>query len=81
MKTIKKHTTSQGNELEFCTFDFLGPETLVVRDLSCLKERAYTIGTQNILSFDDYDKELKDITMITSFEQVINAWIKEEINF
>ena len=84
MVIIKKHITSRGNKLEFATFNYPGyPEnSITVIDTSCQIERTYTIGSNEILSFEDYNVDNhKERTKITSFEQVISAWINEEIHF
>ena len=74
MVTLKKYTTSKGNELEFCTFDHQPDNTMVVIDNSCQMQRAYTIGaTQELSNFDE--------VLITDFNQVINAWTNEELHF
>ena len=74
MKILRKHKTSKGNELEFCTFDNLPKNTIVVIDNSCQMQRAYTIGsTQELNNFDK--------VLITDFKQVINAWTNEELHF
>lgn len=74
VKILRKHKTSKGNELEFCTFDNLPKNTIVVIDNSCQIQRAYTIGaTQELSNFDK--------VLITDFKQVINAWTNEELHF
>jgi len=80
MNILKKHTTSEGSELEFVTFEH-SPNSIFVIDNSCQMERKYTLGSRNYLSFDDYDKPTEDITMITDFQQVIDAWCNEEMHF
>lgn len=78
MTTLKKYTTSEGNKLEFVKYN---EKTLIVIDNSCSMEKSYTIGRPKILSFEDYEKNKEDRTMIKSFDQVINAWKAEEIHF
>lgn len=75
MKILKKYTTSEGNELEFCQFDHLGENVLVVIDNSCQIEKTYRLG--NYYSFDYGKSTVK----LTNFYQVFNAWINEKINF
>jgi hypothetical protein len=74
MKTLKKHTTSEGNELEFYTTDLLPTRSVVVRDNSCQIERLYTVGRIQSLSFDEPEQ-------IKSVAQVIRAWTTEQIHF
>lgn len=74
MKTLKKHTTSEGNELEFYTTDLLPPRSVVVQDNSCLMSKTYTVGRTQSLSFDEPEK-------IKSIAQVIRAWTTEQIHF
>ena len=74
MKTLKKHTTSKGNELQFYTTDLLPTRSVVVRDNSCQIERLYTVGRTQSLSFDDPEQ-------IKSVAQVIRAWTTEQIHF
>lgn len=78
MEILKTHTTSAGNQLEFGTSE-LAKNSIIVFDKSCCMERIYTIGANQVLSFEDYEKEVP--TLIVSFEQVINAWVNEEIHF
>ena len=79
-KTLKKYTTSEGNELEFYTVEHF-PNTIIVRDNSCQLERRYTIGTRRPLSFSDYDLISIDMPLIESFDQVIEAWVSEKLHF
>jgi len=74
MKTLKKHTTSKGNELQFYTTDLLPTRSVVVRDNSCQIERLYTVGRIQSLSFDEPEQ-------IKSVAQVIRAWTAEQIHF
>ena len=74
MKTLKKHTTSKGNELEFYITDLLPTGSVVVRDNSCQIERLYTVGRTQSLSFDEPEQ-------IKSVAQVIRAWTTEQIHF
>lgn len=74
MKTLKKHTTSKGNELQFYTTDLLPTRSVVVRDNSCQIERLYTVGRTQSLSFDEPEQ-------IKSVAQVIRAWTTEQIHF
>lgn len=81
MKIFSKHTTTKGNKLEFYTTDNLGKNFIVVRDNSCQMERVYKIGETGILSWEDLDLPVSKRTLIKNNQQVINAWINEEINF
>lgn len=74
IKILKKHTTSEGNELEFYVTDLLPEKSIVVRDNSCQLERLYTVGKLGALSFDDKQT-------VKSIDDVVNAWINEEIHF
>ena len=74
IKILKKHTTSEGNELEFYATDLLPEKSIVVRDNSCQLERLYTVGKLGALSFDDKQ-------IVKSIDDVVNAWINEEIHF
>lgn len=74
MKTLKSHITSEGNELQFYTTDLLPARSVVVRDNSCQKERIYTVGRTQDLSFDGPEQ-------IKSVAQVIRAWTEEQIHF
>jgi hypothetical protein len=74
MRTLKKHTTSEGNELKFYTTDLLPARSVVVRDSSCQMERLYTVGRTQSLSFDEPE-------LIKSVAQVIRAWTEEQIHF
>ncbi len=74
MKTLKQHTTSEGNRLEFYTTDLLPPRSVIVRDSSCQRERLYTVGRIQSLSFDEPEQ-------IKSVAQVIRAWTTEQIHF
>jgi hypothetical protein len=80
IKTIKTHTTSKGNELEFYTISYC-PKSIFVLDKSCQLERRYIIGRNQLLCWDDYDKSIGDYTTIVSFDQVIDAWVNEKIHF
>lgn len=75
MATLKKITTSRGNELEFATYDFLGNDSVVVHDKSCQMERRYTVGMNGELDTGE------DKVIITSFAQVIDAWENERVWF
>ena len=74
MKTLKKYTTSEGNNLVFSTTNLIKKEHIIVTDNSCQLERTYVIGTKRELS--NYE-----VVLIESKSQVINAWINEEIHF
>jgi len=74
MKTLKKHTTSAGNKLQFYTTDLLPAGSVVVRDNSCQMERLYTVGRTQSLSFNEPEQ-------IKSVAQVIRAWTTEQIHF
>ena len=74
MKTLKKYTTSEGNKLEFYTTALLSAGSVVVRDNSCQRERLYTVGRIQSLSFDEPEQ-------IKSIAQVIRAWTTEQIHF
>ena len=74
MTTLKKYTTTTGNKLVFSTTNLIDKEHVIVTDNSCQLERTYIIGTKRELS--NYD-----IMLIESKEQVINAWVNEEIHF
>ena len=78
MILLKKHTTSKGNNLEFYQLD---ESTIVVIDNSCVMERVYDLGFTGTLCWDDYDKPRSERTKTRSFEQVVNAWVNEEIHF
>jgi hypothetical protein len=73
-KTLKRHITSRGNELEFYKTDLLPPRSVIVRDDSCQMERLYTVGRVQSLSFDEPE-------LIKSIAQVIRAWTTEKIHF
>ena len=73
-KTIKKHTTSKGNALEFYRTCLMTKDQIVVRDTSCQMERLYTIGqVQELSDFEQVE--------ITSIKQVMDAWISESLWF
>ena len=74
VKILKKHTTSTGNKLEFYTTDLLPARSVVVRDNSCQREKLYTVGRVQSLSFDEPEQ-------IKSIAQVIRAWTTEQIHF
>jgi len=78
MKLLKKHTTSKGNKLEFHQFE---TTHIIVIDNSCQMERVYRLGDRRALCWDDFGKRHSKRTEIRSFEQVINAWVNEEIHF
>ena len=78
MKLFKKHTTSKGNKLEFYQLD---EDTMLVIDNSCAMEMIYELGTTGDLCWGDYDKVRSEKTEIRSFNQVVSAWVNEEIHF
>lgn len=68
-----------GNQLVFETCK-ARPGLLLVTDKSCGICRSYTIGKRGPLSTDDLCEDSReDMTMIESFEQVIEAWKTEKI--
>jgi len=75
VKTIKRHTTSKGNELQFYKTDLLGPGAIVVLDKSCQKERTYIIGQKKELDF------YSGPVLIENLKQVVEAWVNEKIHF
>ena len=70
-----------GNQLVFETLESR-PGHILVTDKSCSLSRSYQIGRHGPLSIDDECQDRReDMTMIESFEQVIEAWKTKKIWF
>ena len=74
MTTLKTHTTSKGNKLKFQTTFLIEVPHVIVVDESCQLERTYIVGKEKELT--NYE-----VIEITSVDQVINAWVNEELHF
>lgn len=80
MKVLKKVTAeskfrADGNKLEFCTYDHLDDDSMVVHDLSAQMERVYTVGQLGTLETGEGK------VIIKSFEEVISAWESGKVWF
>ena len=76
--TIEEFTTSKGNEIEIYTTSIIGKDGCVVFDKSCQLERAYWIGRDAFLSWDEFENGYQPIKSIQS---VVDAWKNENIHF
>lgn len=77
-QTIAKFTTSEGNEIEIYTTEIIGKDGCIVFDRTCQLERAYWIGKDAYLSWDELDNGYKPIK---SINDVVKAWKEEKIHF
>ena len=73
---------SKINNFEFYQTSLLGTDAIVVRDLDCLMEEVYRLGTRRYLDTDSLaDENEAGKVLITNFDQVKEAWLSGKIWF